>query len=360
MDRQGKMRIPAGALIRAMSVRCRPASFERESVKSILVLRMNRIGDMICAIPLIKTLRSEFPDASITVLADSRNAEIIKYEPYIDRIIVYKRPSGLFRSRILNIMKALDGADFDIAIGVKGGFSSFLAIAAVLSGARFRIGYVSRNKLLLNRFFNLPVEPIDFGITHQVDACLNLLNPLGVKEAIKDITLSIPSGYKDTALAFLKSKGLKPKERLVIFNISNNRESSTWASEKIIGLAAYFSKTYKCRFIISGLPEHESRAVNICNGIGPGAFFIRTISIMDFAAITSFCNVLVTGDGGASHAGAAAGALVITLLGAAPPEIWRPYGEQHISLKASDSDVNSITVEEVCEAIQAKGIESYL
>ncbi len=334
--------------------------FRRDDVASILIVRMNRLGDMICTIPLIKTVRKAFPEARITVLAESSNAEIIRHEPYIDSLLVYKRGTGIYRSRVLNILKILRGNRFDLAIGVKGGFSSFLATAALLSGAAFRIGYISRKKRLMNRFYNLPAAPIDFYGTHQVDACLNLLHPLGVKEVVKDISITLPSDNKDSAKAFLISKGLRPKERLVIFNISNNRESSTWAAEKFVRLAAYFLKEHNCRFIISGLPEHEVRAMSICKSIGPEAFFFKTDSIMDFAAIASFCNVLVTGDGGASHAGAAAGALVITLFGAAPPEVWRPYGEQHISLKASDSDVNSITVEEVCAAIQAKGIKTCL
>jgi hypothetical protein len=34
--------------------------FRREEIKSILIIRMNRVGDMINTIPLIKTLRGTF------------------------------------------------------------------------------------------------------------------------------------------------------------------------------------------------------------------------------------------------------------------------------------------------------------
>jgi ADP-heptose:LPS heptosyltransferase len=347
-------------LFRILLNLCTRREFRSEDIRRILIIRMNRIGDMICTVPLIKSLRKEFPAARITVLAESSNAEIIRHEPYIDRVIVYERPSGSFRSRILNIIRVLKGADFDLAIGVKGGFSSFLAAAALLSGARFRIGYVARRKRLMNWFYNLPVEPVDFGSTHQVDACLNLLKPLKIKYDIKDITITIPSFFEDEAYNFLHAKGLKPKDRLAIFNISNTRENTSWSPDKFIRLGRLLIQGERCKCIISGVPSDEERALKICNGIGDGAFYFKTADIMHFAAITRLCNFLVTGEGGAGHAGAAAGGLVVSLFGSSDPIVWSPFGEQHISLKASDSDVNSITVEEVIDAMQLKGIESYL
>jgi len=314
---------------------------------------MNKIGDMIYTIPLIKTLKNEFPEALITVLAEDTNAEIIKYEPYIDRVIVYKRDSRKYRNRFINIIKTLGGKDFDLAIGVKGGFSSFLAAASLLSGAQYKVGYVSRKRRFMNLFYNLPVDPIDFSSLHQVDACLNLLSAIGVTKEVKDISISIPSRFKAEASTFLKSKGLNPKERLVIFNISNNRETSSWGPDKVIGLGRFLIDKYRFKCIISGIPAHEDKALNICNKIGTDVFFFRTMNIMEFAAITSLCNLLVTGDGGASHVGAATGALVIALFGAADPVVWRPYGEQHIVLRQPDCDAKSITVQNVIAAIEA-------
>jgi|WetSurMetagenome_2_1015567.scaffolds.fasta_scaffold04467_2 ADP-heptose:LPS heptosyltransferase len=350
------MRMPAEILTKAMSACCHSLPLQKDAIGSILVIRMNRIGDMICALPLIKTLRAEFPNARITVLAESGNAEIARHEPYIDRVIVYKRPSGLFGSRIVNIKRALYGEDFDLAIGVKGGFSGFLALAAFLSGARYRIGYIARGKRLLNRCFNLPVEPLDFGSMSQVDACLNLLKPIGGRKEIKDISLNIPQDIVNKAAAFLNSVGSGRKSGLVIFNISNNRAESSWSGDKIVKLARYFADRYQYKSIIAGLPGHEDMASTICGQIGTGAFYYRTETIMDFAAICSQCNVLVTGDGGASHVGAASGALVITLFGSASPTVWRPYGEGHISLKSEDGKANSIGVERVIEAIRENGI----
>jgi heptosyltransferase III len=331
--------------------------YRKKDINNILVVRMNRLGDMICTIPLLKTLKSEFPDALITVLAESSNAEVIKYEPYVDRVIVYRRPSGVFRSRILNILRALRGADFDLAIGVKGGFSSFLAWTTFLSGARYRIGYVSGRKRLLDRFYNMPVNPVDFGAVSQIDACLNLLGPLKITTYIKDININIPTSIEEEACNFLYSKGMKPKDKLAVFNISSTREDTSWSPDKFVGLGRLLIQTKGFRVIISGVPSDEEKALKICKEIGEGAFYFKTVDIVHFAAMTRLCNFLVTGEGGAGHTAAAAGAFVVSLFGPANYDVWRPCGERNISLKSKDRNANSITVGEVFEAIQSMGTE---
>jgi ADP-heptose:LPS heptosyltransferase len=344
----------AGVMIHAF----RSVSFEKGSVRSILVIRLNRIGDMICAIPLLKTLRHEFPDAELSVLAESGNAGIIAHEPYIDRIFVLKKDKGLVRNRFLDFKRILGGYEFDLCIGVKGGFSSSLAIMTFLSGARFRIGYVSRKGHLLDRLFNMPVSPVDFGTQHQVDSCLNLLNPIGIDNGIRDVSITIPAAFRDAAISFMSAKRLRPEKGIVIFNISSNRGTSAWSPDNFAQLGRLLTEQCKYKCIVSGLPADEKQAVEICHAIGKSAFYFRTEHIMDFAAICSLCNVLVTGDGGAGHVGAAVGVIVVTLFGAAPPAVWRPYGEQHISLKAADSDIKSIPVEEVMAILKAKRILS--
>ena len=330
--------------------------FRGEEVKSILVIRMNRIGDMICTIPLLKTMRKAFPSARITVLADSANADAIKSEPYVDTVLVFRRPASIFKGRLLAVMNTLKGCEFDLAIGVKGGFSSFLAIATALSGARFRLGYVSGKGRLQDRLYNMPVMPVDFSTRHQVDSCLNLLKPFGIEYGIKDISITIPESFRDAAAGFMAANGLKPKKKIAVFNISSNRAASAWGPEKFVQLGRHLAEEHNYKSIISGLPADEEMASEIGDKIGSAARYVRTEHIMDFAAICSLCNILVTGDGGACHVGAAAGITVVALFGATPPAVWKPYGDQHITIKAVDGDVKSISVKEVTDTLNAKGI----
>jgi ADP-heptose:LPS heptosyltransferase len=62
--------------------------FRRPDIKKILILRYDRIGDMVVSLPVCKALKQGFPNASITMVASEVNYCIADTCKYIDRIIV--------------------------------------------------------------------------------------------------------------------------------------------------------------------------------------------------------------------------------------------------------------------------------
>lgn len=325
-----------------------------EDIKNILVIRMNKIGDMICTIPLIKTLRRNFKNAKIAVFTEELSGELLKDTGLADGIIIYKKNSKLLWNKYLECWRLMTKykkeygiKHFDMAIAVKGGFSSFLSIITFLSGAHIRVGYLHPKNRFLKLFYNFPVKPIDIPKFHQVDACLNLLTVVGIKEQVKDIAITIPAEHKATAVKFLLKKGLQPKKQLAIFNISNNRNTSTWQTDNFIKLGRMLSQKYGYNCIITCVSVDKEKAFKICSELKGNGFFYDTPKLMDFAAITSLANLLVAGDGGAIHIGAAVGTKVIALFGQTNPIIYGPYGEGHIILKSYKGNINSITPDDV-------------
>ena len=60
--------------------------FDLTNAKKVLVLKYDRIGDMIVATPIFRELKNKYPNISISVLASKGNRDVIKYNPYIDNI----------------------------------------------------------------------------------------------------------------------------------------------------------------------------------------------------------------------------------------------------------------------------------
>ncbi len=59
------------------------------SIKKLLILRYDRIGDMIITTPIFRNLKQMNPKLKIGVFANKTNAEIIKNNPYIDAIYIF-------------------------------------------------------------------------------------------------------------------------------------------------------------------------------------------------------------------------------------------------------------------------------
>ena len=60
--------------------------FDIQKSSKVLMLRYDRIGDMIITTPVFREFKSSFPDAEINVLASRSNSIILKNNPHVDNI----------------------------------------------------------------------------------------------------------------------------------------------------------------------------------------------------------------------------------------------------------------------------------
>lgn len=333
------------------------SKIDQNSINNIIVFRLNKVGDMICTLPFLKTLRNHFEKAKITVFTEQPAQEIMQVLDYINGFIIYKNNNKLFLNKYLesyrlinNYKKKSSIKKFDIAFGVKGGFSSSLALLTLISGASLRAGYVNKNHIL-RHCYNLPVASVDFAHTHQVETCLNILSVIGIKDFAKDISIEIPADFTNKVHEFIALNKISLDKPVILFNISNNREKSSWDIDKFIELGRILIEKHAFTCIISSTDKDEEQGHTLCRTIGTNAFYYKTKKLMDFAAIASLSSFVVAGDGGASHISAAAGAPVISIFGETNPAIWKPYGTQNIALQSKDKNAKSITLEDVLNSI---------
>jgi len=101
--------------------------FNAESVRRILVVKVDHIGDCLTAVPTVRRLKRAFPSASITVLAARGTIPIWKAEASVDSIVnfdVFHARSGLGTLKVkpdelLNLGKTLRGMRFDLALDLR-------------------------------------------------------------------------------------------------------------------------------------------------------------------------------------------------------------------------------------------------
>jgi len=60
-----------------------------EAIKSILLIRLDHLGDVLLTTPAIKSLKKQFPQARIGMLIKEWSFEAIQNNPHIDNIIIF-------------------------------------------------------------------------------------------------------------------------------------------------------------------------------------------------------------------------------------------------------------------------------
>ncbi len=151
----------------------------------ILVLRMDRIGDVLISQPFLAQLRRHVPHASISVLLGQRNALMASYvERYADRSFVYRKKLG----SVLRLIRALRQSRFDLVIDMHDNASRTSNVIMRLCGARYRLGFDKENRAI----YTHTVPRADRSKVHIVDLMVSLMSAFGVEVPSSSIRLESP------------------------------------------------------------------------------------------------------------------------------------------------------------------------
>ena len=207
--------------------------------KSVLFIRRDNIGDLVCTTPAISAARLKYPEAEIAVLVNSYNADIVKGNPDIDEVFIYEKEKhrakgkGVLRTLIgqMSVIGKIRSRRFDAAIGCAYSYSPRLARLTYLTGAKLRIGYGPQqgNSRFYNSVVKGPSEPV-----HEVLAMMRLLKPLGIEEEPVPRLFIRPEEVEvKKAREFLKGAGMG--RRIALFHISPDglKQVAFWNIQRV-------------------------------------------------------------------------------------------------------------------------------
>jgi len=110
--------------------------FNLKKSKKVLILKYDRIGDMVVTTPIFRELKNAYPNISISVLASEENKDVIRYNPYIDKIYTNYKNSIL---NDLSTLLKLRKKSFDVCIELEH---------SVIPHAIFRLKIINPKKII--------------------------------------------------------------------------------------------------------------------------------------------------------------------------------------------------------------------
>jgi len=148
--------------------------------KNILIVRTDRIGDLVLTLPLAGLIKKQYPNSKVSFLVREYTKNIAINHQFIDEVIVLKevnKKASLFYN--VNLIKH---KNFDSCIVVYPRFKISLII--FLSRVKNRIGTGYR---WYSFFFNQKIyEHRKNAERHELEYNVNLLEKLGIKNTVTD------------------------------------------------------------------------------------------------------------------------------------------------------------------------------
>ena len=316
----------------------------------ILVIRRNRMGDMIYTLPLFHALRRHFPRAHVTVVCDPLGAPIAQASEAVNEVMILDPGWNPWQAAVKN---AYHLQDYDWVIAVKGGFDRRLALLSRLTNAAIRVGF-ERAEKGDSVYYTDPVPLPDVPDEHQVDTLLRLLKPLGLINPTgfsTDLRLHIPDASRVFADETLAEPPFAPFPRYMVINFSSTVDLK-FREEDFIALMRRVLTTTDLAICVVAAPADQQKAQEVASCMGSKRIVsVQTPGPLDLGALLERSAFLLTPEGGAAHLAAAVGTPALVLWSEGPFKKWYSRGKNHAFVHAETGE-KVIPLERVWAALQ--------
>jgi heptosyltransferase-2 len=286
----------------------------------ILIVRNDRIGDLILSLPAISALRRRYEDAHIAVLVRENTKDILWKNPDVDEVIIDRGQS------ILCLAKEIREKSFDMALLLYPNWRN--ALISLFANIPLRIGTGYKPVGIL---FNKRVY-VHRKNLHETDYCLKIAGAVGADTRDRKIRLMVRD--EDRAFAESLIRRYVRKEGPIIGICPKNKGSAlNWPKEHYAELISQLIKEHKVNVVLTGEKDERREIEDICR--------IKTERLINLSgettlgqliALISLYHIFVGPSTGPMHIAAALRIPVVALFPPIPsqsPEKWGPLGNRH-------------------------------
>ncbi len=303
----------------------RSTPLELGSLRHILALRLDRLGDLLMTLPALKELRQLAPDAEIELAVGSWNEEIARGLPFVDRVRIVEAPWAAWGKkaswrRAAQAMR--EGATPDLAIDFQGDVRANLLMA--LTGASIRGGYGDTGGGHLLTHLGLWDEAKSW-YRQNVELLEVLFPSANTAKPIEPYNFLLPEDRRQ-AEELLRRHGLDAVRRpLIGIHPSAGRAIKQWEVHKFSTLVDGLTESASGRVILTGAPSDRDLVEQVAAKCRTTPhLLIGEVGLRGFAAVIEKLDLFITGDTGPMHLADAVGSRGVAIFGPSDPRRYRP------------------------------------
>lgn len=226
--------------------------------KRILIVRPDRIGDVVLSTSIPRELKKTYPDSFIAVLLRKYTQDIYFNNPYVDKIILIDDDSNksfwekvkeirkykfthsllLLPTERLNYLLFFAGIPYRIGVGHK--FYQFITFTR----------YVDRKKYIPLR--------------HEADYCMDLARKIGVQSTNLDSEIFLTDEEK-RKVNLAREELLKSKKFLIGVHASSGNSSPNWTVDEYRKLILSLTKEAEISVVVTDniIPDQLKQLVGV-------------------------------------------------------------------------------------------------
>ena len=290
------------------------------SPASVLLIVTRRMGDVLLASPLVRSLRAAWPEVAIDVLVFDGTKDVLAAHPEVRRVLaVPERPGWVEHARFL--FRLMRGR-YDVALSCVA--SDRPTLYAVLGG-RWRAGLVVPGRTAGWKYWFLSRSiAFDNDGTHTVAMNLALMDALNVARRHDiDIRWSADDAARVAALLPAMNGG----EPYAALHVHPKFNYKMWHDDGWVGLAQWLRERGIATVLTGGAERAEVElATAVAARMPAGTINLAgRLTLAQSACVIAGARVYVGPDTVTTHMAAAAGVPTVALYGPSNPVKWGPW-----------------------------------
>lgn len=291
--------------------------FEKSGIRKILIIRLDRIGDLILSTPAIRAIREGFPrpNTKVHLLVSEYTKSLVVNNPHIDKLLVYHKDP-------------IPG-DYDLAIALHPGLrQNYLAFK---SGARFRSGFSGWGGgfFLTHKIKDDRISRI----RHEVDTALEIAGLLGCAARSKDLEVSLTTEGEKFAADFFKNHQLSPRGPVIVVHPGARQDYIRWQKEGFAQVCDKLIGGEKATVILIADKNEEILLQAITSLMTEKPLVASGLKLTELISLIKRCDLFIGNSTGPMHIAAALKVPVVAIFGSTHPldnfKAWGPWGEWH-------------------------------
>lgn len=286
-------------------------------MRSALVVCTRRIGDVLLATPVVRSLKGAYPDAAVDMLVFDGTQDVVSAYTDIRRIwtVPERPPIGTHVALLRSIWRRYDVA-LSVLAGDRPTFHAWVA-------GRYRVGtLLPDNKSWWKRRLLDEWVPFDNLNTHTVSMNLRLLERLEIKPLGTPVVSWRP---EDEASVHRVFGEVGSQRRYAVLHVSPKFAYKTWSVAGWVALGRWLVDQGLVVVVAGGASDQRAYSEYVLERFPDAVNLVGRMTLPALGYLLSRAALYVGTDTAVSHMAAAVGVPTVVLFGPSNPVKWGPW-----------------------------------
>lgn len=289
-------------LLAARALLSMPVSGTRDRVGRILLIRPDRMGDLVVSLPAARNIKDAYPRADMDIMVSPALAGLARKTGLFSDVLEF---GGFWRS-----VSAVRLKRYDIVIDLVFDYTARTALLARASGAAKTIGFACGGRGVL------------FSAAASGSGCAGRT----MCDTVSSLLGLVPALRVHTVPEFPLQGVRRPEALTIGIHPGGHFPSQRWPAARFAGLASLCLRELNARVVLIGGERDRSSLEEIRAALNDPAVEVLYPATEFLPEAIAGCSLLVCNNSGPLHLAAALGVPTVSVMGPTDPALWMPSG----------------------------------